>query len=119
MHARRSGSNVITENETMSKFEIMDGAPVRGWPVPPHIDTISPACRCWVLVSLSVVSVLVGRALSLRIPSAHSYWLKAKASCDVINRRRVYPGPSLPLQFPACPNSTRRVQQVQCPVGGA
>ena len=29
-HVCRSGSNVITENETMSKFEIMDGAPVRG-----------------------------------------------------------------------------------------
>jgi len=29
-----SGSNVITENETMSKFEIMDGAPVRGESIP-------------------------------------------------------------------------------------
>ena len=92
--------------------------PCQRFDVPPHIDTISPACRC-VLFSLSVVSVLVGTALSLRILSAHSYWLKAKASCDVINRRRVYPGPSLPLQFPTCPNPTRRVQQVQCPVGGA
>merc|ERR1712080_204488 len=29
-----SGTNIITENETMSKFEIMDGAPVRGESIP-------------------------------------------------------------------------------------
>ena len=29
-----SGQNAVTENETLSKFEIMDGAPVKGELVP-------------------------------------------------------------------------------------
>ena len=31
-----TGSNTYNENETVAKFEIMDGAPVRGEPIPAH-----------------------------------------------------------------------------------
>ena len=37
-----SGSNARNENETLAKYEIMDGAPVRGESIP--IRSVQPAC---------------------------------------------------------------------------
>ena len=43
-----SGANTYNENETVAKFEIMDGAPVRGTPAAEYacLCMMSPWCNC-------------------------------------------------------------------------